>query len=93
MSFKIKFLLFITLVMLFIGTSSCSKRSYPCPGTTSSQPRDLSLFDEEGNMKSEAAKRAKKKKKNNGLISKKQDDRLKNRRKKSLDDKPKNMKR
>ena len=83
------FFLFISLGVV-LSISSCNKRRYPCPGNGTAEARDLSLFDEEGNLKS--TKKKSQKKTDRGLVTKKQDDRLKNRRKKSLDDKPKNMK-
>ena len=87
---KIILLLFSTLLML-ITQSSCRRNSIPCPGNGTMSAKDLSLFDEEGNLKSE--KKKKKGKDDNGLVNKKKDDRLKARRKESLDDKPKHMKR
>ena len=89
MNFSIKvFLSFSFLVVVTL--SSCTKNSYPCPGSGRSTAASLSRFDEDGNLK-ETKKKAKAKNER-GLVSKKQDDRLKNRRIESLGDKPKNMK-
>lgn len=87
-SIKVFIISLLGIVLLF---SSCSKRSYPCPGNGKADARDLSLFDDEGSLKSEKKKDPKKTER--GLVTKKQDDRLKNRRKTSLGDKPKHMKR
>ena len=70
---------------------SCNKRRYPCPGAGQTSASSLSKFDEEGNLK-EGKKKRKITKNDRGLVNKKQDDRLKNRRKTSLGEKPKNMK-
>lgn len=88
---SVRLLGFITV--FFVGLlciTSCNKRRYPCPGGGTSSHRELSLFDEDGNLKSEKGKKSKKDER--GLINKKQDVRLKARRKQALDDKPKHMK-
>lgn len=69
-----------SLVFLFItvlSMSSCKKTDYPCPGLGNSNEADLSLFDEDGNLKEEDGKKKKGKKNkvgrfdaNTGLIDK-----------------------
>lgn len=84
--------LIISIIVMVIGFSSCKKNSIPCPGNGTVSARDLSLFDQDGNLKSEK-KKQKSKKDESGLVNKKQSDHLKARRKESLDDKPKHIKR
>jgi hypothetical protein len=67
--------------MLFLG--SCKKTDYPCPGLGQSDGADLSLFDENGQLKEEGGKKNKSKKNkvgrfdaNTGLIDKKKPARL-----------------
>ena len=75
-----KHILLYSLVFLFVSVlsmSSCKKTDYPCPGLGNSNEADLSLFDEEGNLKEEGGKKKKGKKNkvgrfdaNTGLIDK-----------------------
>lgn len=75
-----KHILLYSLVFLFISVlsmSSCKKTDYPCPGLGNSNEADLSLFDEDGNLKEEDGKKKKGKKNkvgrfdaNTGLIDK-----------------------
>lgn len=90
MKVNFKIILF-SISIIGIGFTSCKRNSIPCPGNGTSSARDLSLFDTDGNLKSDKKKK-KSKKDESGLVNKKQDDRLKARRKASLHDKPKNMK-
>lgn len=85
------FLIFL-IITVIIGFTSCKRNSIPCPGNGTVSARDLSLFNEDGDLKS-GKKKKKSKKEESGLVNKKQDDRLKARRKESLDDKPKHLKR
>ncbi len=69
-----------SLIALFIATlsmSSCKKTDYPCPGLGQSNEADLSLFDQDGNLKENSGKKKKSKKNkvgrfdaNTGLIDK-----------------------
>jgi hypothetical protein len=75
-----KQIILYSLVILFtslFSMSSCKKTDYPCPGLGNSNEADLSLFDEEGNLKEEGGKKKKSKKNkvgrfdaNTGLIDK-----------------------
>jgi len=87
--FKIFFSLFL---LAAITLSSCHKNSIPCPGNGQTTASSLSKFDEDGNLKESRKKKKFSGKNERGLMNKKQDDRLKARRKTSLGDKPKNMK-
>ena len=89
MKVNFKILIFFVAIVS-IGFTSCKSNSIPCPGNGTTSARDLSLFDTDGNLKS--TKKKKSKKEESGLVSKKQDDRLKARRKTSLHDKRKNLK-
>ena len=81
-----KHVLLYNLVFLFVSVlsmSSCKKTDYPCPGLGNSNEADLSLFDEEGNLKEEGGKKKKSKKNkvgrfdaNTGLIDKEKPKRL-----------------
>ena len=81
-----KHVLLYSLVFLFVSVlsmSSCKKTDYPCPGLGNSNEADLSLFDEEGNLKEEGGKKKKSKKNkvgrfdaNTGLIDKEKPKRL-----------------
>ena len=88
-NFSTKIIFLFSFLCIF-ALSSCNKNSYPCPGSGQSTAASLSKFDEDGNLR-ESNKKAKAKNER-GLVSKKQNGRLKNRRKESLGDKPKNMK-
>lgn len=55
------FILFVAMLSI----SSCNKKTdYPCPGLGNTNEADLSLFDEDGNLKEDSGKRKKKGKKN-----------------------------
>ena len=88
---SIKFI-FSILLLVLISFSSCKKNSYPCPGNGQSTASSLSKFDDDGNLKETRRRKKSKGKDERGLMNKQQDDRLKARRKTSLGDKPKNMK-
>jgi hypothetical protein len=69
--------LLLALLCSMIFVSSCKKTDYPCPGLGQSDGADLSLFDENGQLKEEGGKKKSKKNKvgrfdaNTGLIDKK----------------------
>lgn len=67
----------IALFVVGLAISGCKKTDYPCPGLGQSNEADLSLFDEDGNLKEESGKKKKNKKNkvgrfdaNTGLIDK-----------------------
>lgn len=69
----LKNLTYITLLFSFLLViPSCASKSYPCPGNGTMKSADLSLFDEDGNPKSDRNK----KKKGNGLVGKKEPKRI-----------------
>lgn len=56
----------IIVIMAALLQMSCSKHEYPCPGLGMSNEADMSMFDEDGNLKD---KKGNKKGGGNGRIS------------------------
>lgn len=73
---KILFSLLIIAAGLF--GSSCSSKSYPCPGLGQSDAADLSLFDEDGKLKSD--KKKGRINKDTGIVNKKSPKKIKRQR-------------
>jgi hypothetical protein len=68
----------VILASLIVGiftVNACKRKDYPCPGLGQSSEADMSLFDENGQLK-ETKKQKKVKDKSNGLVNKKQPKRL-----------------
>lgn len=74
---------FFLFVVCSMGHSSCKKKDYPCPGLGQSNEADLSLFDEEGNLKS-GNKAKRRVNKSTGMVNKKNPKKLKAPRKKHI---------
>ena len=55
-NFRNLFFILIATSIIGLSTSSCNKRDYPCPGLGKSNEADLSMFDENGQLKSEKDK-------------------------------------
>lgn len=76
----------LIVFMVFLGLSftqtSCNKRDYPCPGLGQSNEADLSMFDENGQLKTD--KDRSRVDKSTGLIKKKKPKKLNARRKTRL---------
>jgi hypothetical protein len=79
---NISILFIICFSFLFIQ-ASCNKRDYPCPGLGKSNEADLSMFDENGKLKSEKDRNSRINK-SNGLVNKKKPKRLQAKRKTHL---------
>lgn len=79
---KKSFLIFIVAI-LTVGGFSCSNKSYPCPGLGQSESADLSMFDEDGQLKPQFKKKANKKgriDKSTGMVNKKSPNKIKRQR-------------
>lgn len=64
MTYKKSLTLIFSVILLSAMSFSCSNKSYPCPGLGQSDAADLSMFGDDGELKSEH------KKKNRGRINK-----------------------
>lgn len=78
---KIAGLILLGLAFLLV-LGSCNKRDYPCPGLGQSNEADLSMFDENGKLKSDKDKG--RIDRNTGLVKKKKPKKLQAKRKTHL---------
>lgn len=73
---------FVLLVGFALSGASCANKSYPCPGLGQTDPADLSMFDDSGQLK------GKKKKgridKSTGIVNKKSPKKIRRKRKTKL---------
>jgi hypothetical protein len=74
--FKVVFSLLIFAGALF--ASSCSNKSYPCPGLGQSDAADLSMFDENGKLKGN--KKKARINKDTGIVNKKSPNKIRKQR-------------
>jgi hypothetical protein len=70
-----KALILSIIAFVFITSSGCHKRDYPCPGLGQSNEADMSLFDENGKLKDKKTG-SRRIGKDNGLINKKKPKKL-----------------
>ncbi|HEX8546842.1 MAG TPA: hypothetical protein VF691_07760 [Cytophagaceae bacterium] len=73
---ELKKVWFILLLVLFISSTACRRKDYPCPGLGNAKEADLSLFDEDGKLKDTKATKPRIDK-GNGLVNKKNPKRIK----------------
>jgi len=66
--------LLILLVPVLLSLAACHKNDYPCPGLGQSDEADLSMFDENGQLKKDG--RNSRINKSNGLVKKKKPKKL-----------------
>jgi hypothetical protein len=67
-----KYLTIYMIALLALTSYSCGNKSYPCPGLGQSDAADLSMFGDDGELKSEFKKKKRGRiDKNTGIVSKK----------------------
>lgn len=64
----------IIIIPLVLVSLSCHKRDYPCPGLGKSNEADISMFDENGKLKTDG--KNSRINKSNGLVKKKKPKKL-----------------
>lgn len=78
---NILFILMIGAGLMF--SSSCSKKSYPCPGLGNSDAADLSMFGDDGELKPEHKKKGRINKET-GIVNKKNPKRIRKKRRNKI---------
>lgn len=64
----------VIIIPLLLISFACHKRDYPCPGLGQSNEADMSMFDENGKLKTDG--KNSRISKSNGLVKKKKPKRL-----------------